>query len=185
MSKFRKLLIIVFFVLVILSIVPTLIYYQDAVDLPFRIGNLESVRYIGEYVPVSMFWIAACVCVVSILWVIGVFFTSNKKLSYTFKTSKGMLTIEKNAVQGFVQSILEDYDFVGKPNVKVHLKKHTADIDVHAQLKRTSELYGKHEVIAQRIEQELADLMGVKDKITIRVRYTGYSQKTESTSRVQ
>lgn len=66
------------------------------------------------------------------------------------------------------------------------MTKNRIRVKIKGDLKRTSDLYGRNELLIEEIRNELKRLIGVSQKVTIDVKYQGYSEeKTNSeTARV-
>lgn len=184
MNKFEKTLSIIGLLLVMLASFTVIVFYQRSVQLPFFLRPLSSYPIAGDFIAEFLFWLGAALFVICLIILLIVLFYPKSLSAVKFQKSHGTLTINNAAIKGFVESIVNKYEFTKKPKIKVHLTKHKLKIRINGELKRTSELYGKSELLSKEIRNELKQLIGVKQNIVIDVAISGYAQEEPEPARV-
>lgn len=185
MKKISKLIITIGLLLLMLVFFAVIVFYQGVVNLPFHFIRLAHYPGIGSYLPPFLFWLSVVLLAICLIALLVCLFYPNKINVLTFKKDKGTLKIDKKAIKGFVSARLEDADFMAPPKVKVDMTKHKLKVKINGELKRTSDLYDKTEVLVSEIKKELKELIGVKQSVSVDVVYHGYKKEgNEHSARV-
>lgn len=184
MRKHNKVIAIILLLLMMLTFFAVIVYCQEVANLPFQFIDLASYPLIGYYFPTILFWLSVAFFASSLIAMFIIIFYPKEQVEVKLKEDHGVLTIDKKAIRGFVRSSIEEADFLAPPKIKVNMTKHKIKIKIKGDLKRTSDLYEKNDVLVHNIQRNLKQLIGVNQQVAINVTYQGYKEPESHTARV-
>lgn len=184
MTKSKKLFLSLLLIVLMLLAFSCVVAYQYEVMLPFEFLPFTMYPIVGSSLAVILFWLAVIVGAVCLALLLIVLFSPRELSWFKLHEDHGALVIDKKAIQGFTKAILETEDFISPPKVKVSMTKHKIKIKIIGDLKRTSELYDKSDVLIQRIQNELTHLLGLKQTLFVQVFLQDYQEQEPKTARV-
>lgn len=181
MSKTKKTVSIVFILMLMAAFFAVLTFYQNAENLSFRFIPLSKYPLIGKYLPNALFWLSIGLIILCLLAILVILFYPKRTAKMKLKNSD-KLKVERGAVKGYVQSLLEQKDFASSPSVKVSMIKRRISVKIKGHLKRTTELYEKNALLEDEIRSSLLELFGPKQRFNIKVAYKEHEERQKSSS---
>ncbi|MFD1410299.1 alkaline shock response membrane anchor protein AmaP [Lapidilactobacillus gannanensis] len=178
MNRFVKALCIILSLL--LAILLLIVMILGAPYLDLQPAHFFDSLFLNRYFWQSSFWLAASLMVLLITSLLIVLFYPKLQQQFILKSSGGQLVLEKKAIEGFIRSKLSSNDFVGQPKIKVRATKHKIRVLIKAQLKRTSSLINQTDTFRWEIQQELQQLLGIKEKVVVDVNFIDYQDHKQS-----
>lgn len=175
MKRSKKLGYLLFY-LILMLLFGTLIftYYKVApANFNFTGKTYEEIhRFImtNEYWRLFSFWAAVVLGVISVLGFIIVLFYPCQVDAYVFKDKNSQLRISRKALLGFVTASLEDQTFVNNPKIKINIRRKKIKVQVRGELNNSASNVAEIEQMwADQLTQDLTNLIGLKQKKTVRV----------------
>lgn len=174
MTRTKKIISIILILILMLAFFSITTFYQYTENLSFRFLPLSKYPLIGQYFPGFLFWLSVILIAIGFLAILVILFYPKKLGKVKLKEDHGSLSIDKNAIKGFVESVVEQNSFISPPKVKVAMTKRKVKVKIKGDLKRTTDLVEKNERLVDQIESSLKQLIGLKQKIKIQVAYQGF-----------
>lgn len=129
-----------------------------------------------------IFWVSSFFILLLIIFILVLIFYPKVKRTFPLSSKGGELTLNIKAIEGLVRSKLNTKNFVSEPKVTVKGTKDKIQVKVKGRLKRTSSLVGQTEVLMEGIRQELRQVLGSNEKVSIYVEYVDLDRKKQESS---
>lgn len=162
----------------------TLVTSPYMMDNPFAFSKWNFVKdtFLNYYFRQYIFWISLAFVVLLLLAILVFIFYPKVKRSFILSSEGGVLTLDKKAIEGLVRSKVNTKEFVSEPKVDVQATKNKIRVKVKGQLKRTSSLINRTEILMEEIRQELQQVLGPDEKITVEVKYDHLEKNNQGTA---
>ncbi|MBS4460934.1 alkaline shock response membrane anchor protein AmaP, partial [Lactococcus petauri] len=85
--------------------------------------------YVGEYMPMYLFWGNAILAGILILALIIIAFYPRTYIDITLSNQGGKLTLKRSAIEGLVREKVIENEYLKSPNIDVILHRNKIDID--------------------------------------------------------
>ena len=151
MSSGKKFILIVFDRLLLSLVVPSAWDYYNLVEYGDMTSASSQLVYIGEYVPVYLFWGNALLAVVLIIALVIIAFYPLTYIDIKLPTQGGKLTLKRSAIEGLVREKVLENDFLKSPRINVTLYKKKISIDVKGEIIPRVEIAEKSRLLEQEI----------------------------------
>lgn len=183
MARWQKIL------LIILSILSMGLF----LSVMFLFGPLTMIRYVPPitmqhmsfypYLIEFLFWGSGILLVLSVIVLLVIIFAPRKKPEILLKEDRGRLVLHKKAIEGCVRSVVDLDDLMNHPTVKVSTTKRRIKIKIVGSIKRTGNLLGRTDELAEQIRQDLMNLLGIDKEINVHVAFKELSSDTKKNNR--
>ncbi|KRK37808.1 hypothetical protein FC62_GL001143 [Amylolactobacillus amylotrophicus DSM 20534] len=169
MTRTKK-IVFLFIILILFSLLlANIIANQRAVSLPFSL--VLPVRYPLFSAPIVnyLFWGSLVALIILLILALIIIFWPIDAQTRLVKKDAGQLTIDKKAIDGFVNSILEQEHWIVDHSVKTRLTRNKIKVSVNGTLRPIFNAREKSSRLINRIETELHSLLGIEDKKKIQI----------------
>lgn len=116
-----------------------------------------------------LFWGSVVLLGVVVVLIVVTLCVPQKKMIILLSDNKGKLELSKKAVEGCVHSVIDLNQLMERPSIKVSMTKRKLSIKVTGTFRRTSDLKGKTDDVANKIKQDLIMLLGIEEDIQLQV----------------
>ncbi len=179
MKKSAKWLLFILLLLTLTILWPNVVNYQSVSNFP-KLKALESYPWIADYIPHYVFWGTIVLAAILVIAFLVTLFIPTQKDGVELEDNQGKLVVKAAAVEGLVQSILSSQRAIQSSSTKVRMYKDKVKVDITGSLRRTSNLYGQSNQIAQRVQKEVNDFLGQGYPAEVQVEFNDVSEQTEN-----
>ncbi|MBO0462165.1 MULTISPECIES: alkaline shock response membrane anchor protein AmaP [Enterococcus] len=165
--------------IVLLSVLLIIALVNAPYVLPEQLERFRFFTITNYYMQQYIFWAAVVFAIVVVLILLFVLFYPKSKGTFVLKHKDGKLTLDKKAIEGLTRSYLHEEEFIQSPKVKVRSTKQKINIHVKGDLKRTSSLIGKTEMLMQEVRDQVANVLGSEQEIKVAVNYSSYQEEKD------
>ncbi len=180
MSAGKKFILIVFDILLLSIVVPVAWDYYNIVEYNDIINTSSQLPYIGEYMPMYLFWGNAILAIILILALIIVAFYPRTYVDFTLSTHGGKLNLKRSAIEGLVREKVIENDYLKSPNIDVILHKNRIDVDVKGEIIPRVDIAEKAQVLEQEIVESLKLFFGIEQPLKIKVEVNAINKEANS-----
>ena len=180
MSSGKKFILIVFDLLLLSLVVPSAWDYYNLVEYGDMTSASSQLVYIGEYVPVYLFWGNAILAVILIIALLIIAFYPRTYIDIELPTHGGKLTLKRSAIEGLVREKVLENDFLKSPSINVTLYKKKINIDVKGEIIPRVEIAEKSRLLEQEIIDSLKLFFGVDQPVKIKVEVNALNKETNN-----
>lgn len=169
MTRTKK-FVFLFIILILFSLLlANIVVNQRATALPFSLSLPVSYQLFAAPIVNYLFWASLIGLIVLLLLALIIIFWPVDATSRLVKKEAGQLTIDKKAIDSFVDSLLEEEHWITDHSVKTRLTKNKIKISVNGTLRPIFNVREKSSRLINRIETELQSLLGLEDRKKIRI----------------
>ncbi|AZP92899.1 alkaline shock response membrane anchor protein AmaP [Enterococcus mundtii] len=165
--------------IILLSVLLIIALVNAPYILPEQLERFRFFTITNYYMQQFIFWAAVVFAIVVVLILLFVLFYPKSKGTFVLKHKDGKLTLDKKAIEGLTRSYLHEEEFIQSPKVKVRSTKQKINIHVKGDLKRTSSLIGKTEMLMQEVRDQVANVLGSEQEIKVAVNYSSYQEEKD------
>lgn len=180
MSSGKKFILIVFDLLLLSLVVPSAWDYYNLVEYGDMTSASSQLVYIGEYVPVYLFWGNAILAVILIIALLIIAFYPRTYIDIELPTHGGKLTLKRSAIEGLVREKVLENDFLKSPHINATLYKKKINIDVKGEIIPRVEIAEKSRLLEQEIIDSLKLFFGVDQPVKIKVEVNALNKETNN-----
>lgn len=180
MSSGKKFILIVFDLLLLSLVVPSAWDYYNLVEYGDMTSASSQVVYIGEFIPVYLFWGNAILAVILIIALLIIAFYPRTYIDIELPTHGGKLTLKRSAIEGLVREKVLKNDFLKSPRINVTLYKKKINIDVKGEIIPRVEIAEKSRLLEQEIIDSLKLFFGVDQPVKIKVEVNALNKETNN-----
>lgn len=186
MKKSFKWLLLVLTIFAISLLWPNMVnYHQIATSKSLMLKGYSSIAAVsGSYI----YWGSLVLVVLLVVGIIACFLMPDKQEGIELRDNRGKLVVRPNAIVGMIQALLDNEEAVDYYSSKVTVEKNKIKVYVIVSLRRTSDLYGQANQLAERIRSEIRQLIGRDYPAEVELEFKDISneenQKFKTKSRV-
>lgn len=180
MSSGKKFILIVFDLLLLFLVVPSAWDYYNLVEYGDMTSASSQVVYIGEFIPVYLFWGNTILAVILIIALLIIAFYPRTYIDIELPTHGGKLTLKRSAIEGLVREKVLENDFLKSPRINVTLYKKKINIDVKGEIIPRVEIAEKSRLLEQEIIDSLKLFFGVDQPVKIKVEVNALNKETNN-----
>lgn len=180
MSSGKKFILIVFDILLLSIVVPVAWDYYNIVEYNDTMSSSSQLLYVGEYMPMYLFWGNALLGVILILALIIIALYPRTYIDITLSNQKGKLTLKRSAIEGLVREKVIENDYLKSPNIDVNLHRDKIDIDVKGEIVPQVDITEKAQLLEQEIVDSLKLFFGVNQPVKIKVEVNAINKEASS-----
>ena len=173
MSKTKKILLLIFCILILTVFLPILIDYQQASDLGIQLFSWREwsfVAFISKYI----FWGTLILSVLVLSSILVILFYPKQYLDIQLGTKNDKLKLKNSAIEGFVRCLLDEHKIVNNPKIQVHTRKKKCFVYVEGTAVLSDNIANKFEVVQNEITQGLKEFFGIDREVKLEVSVKEY-----------
>jgi hypothetical protein len=179
-SSGKKFILIVFDILLLSIVVPVAWDYYNVVEYNDMMSTSSQLLYVGEYMPMYLFWGNAILAGILILALIIIAFYPRTYIDITLSNQGGKLTLKRSAIEGLVREKVIENDYLKSPNIDVILHRNKIDIDVKGEIIPRVDIAEKAQLLEQEIVDSLKLFFGVDQPVKIKVEVNAINKEASS-----
>ena len=123
MSKSRKILSLIFCILILTILIPVLLDFHKVSGLGLQLFTWKKIPFVGYYLSRYVFWGTLVLASLILLLMLVILFYPKRRLEIQLADADGKLMLKNSAIEGFVRSLVTDHDFIKDPTVSVNSRK--------------------------------------------------------------
>lgn len=171
MKTRKKIIATLAMLIIILFLYEVITHYQSLVGLQRQLPSLSMLPW-GNIVPYFYFYggiilLLSCIFYIFFMWI----YLDRYDLLTLSEDKKGKLQLKSSAIESYVRLIIEEHRWIDEPKVTVHTKKDKIIIDIEGDLRRTSGIVGKSELLIAQIQSDLKNLLGISKEISTEITF--------------
>ena len=173
MSKSKKIVLLIFCILVLTIFLPILIDYHQVSDLGIQLASWRQTA-IEYYLARYIFWGLLVLSIFVLLWMLVILFYPRQYLEIKLGTKDDKLKLKNSAIEGFVRCLLNEHRIIKEPKIKVHTRKKKCFVYVEGTAVLSDNIANKFEVVQNEITQGLKEFFGIDREVKLEVSVKEY-----------
>ena len=173
MSKSKKIVLLIFCILVLTIFLPILIDYQQVSDLGIQLASWRQTA-IEYYLARYIFWGVLVLSIFVLLWMLVILFYPRQYLEIKLGTKDDKLKLKNWAIEGFVRCLLNEHRIIKEPKIQVHTRKKKCFVSVEGTAVLSDNIANKFEVVQNEITQGLKEFFGIDQEVKLEVSVKEY-----------
>ena len=173
MSKSKKILLLIFCILILTIFLPILIDYQQVSDLGIQLASWRQTA-IEYYLARYIFWGLLVLSIFVLLWMLVILFYPRQYLEIKLGTKDDKLKLKNSAIEGFVRCLLNEHLIIKEPKIKVHTRKKKCFVYVEGTAVLSDNIANKFEVVQNEITRGLKEFFGMDREVKLEVSVKEY-----------
>ena len=173
MSKSKKIVLLIFCILVLTIFLPILIDYQQVSDLGIQLASWRQTA-IEYYLARYIFWGVLVLSIFVLLWMLVILFYPRQYLEIKLGTKDDKLKLKNSAIEGFVRCLLNEHRIIKEPKIQVHTRKKKCFVHVEGTAVLSDNIANKFEVVQNEITQGLKEFFGMDREVKLEVSVKEY-----------
>lgn len=153
--------------------------YQYIAHLSWQ---LPSIGQLSKFIPFFYFYGGIALIMGLILYALYFwFYLEHFDLLMIREDKKGKLQLKSSAIESYVQHIIAENRWLDNAKVKTRIKADTIYVDIIGDLRRTSGITERSDLLVQKIEADLKTFLGINKEISTEITFQDTAnQKTDS-----
>lgn len=152
------LLLLVMIALMLFSLVDA--YLPTSFD--FLRGLLGFETFYRSYLATVLFWVAAILAILLVLFMLVFAFYPKTKTDYSLVNKDGHLSLYDTAIEGLVSSVVTSQGYMDKPKVKAKLYPNKIDIAIKGELREKGAIFDRTESLKSEVVHVLQEFVGLE-----------------------
>ena len=173
MSKTKKILLLIFCILILTVFLPILIDYQQASDLGIQLFSWREWSF-AAFISKYIFWGTLILSVLVLSSILVILFYPKQYLDIQLGTKDDKLKLKNSAIEGFVRCLLDEHKMVKNPKIQVHTRKKKCFVSVEGTAVLSDNIANKFEVVQNEITQGLKEFFGIDREVKLEVSVKEY-----------
>ena len=173
MSKSKKIVLLIFCILVLTIFLPILIDYQQVSDLGIQLASWRQTA-IEYYLARYIFWGVLVLSIFVLLWMLVILFYPRQYLEIKLGTKDDKLKLKNSAIEGFVRCLLNEHRIIKEPKIQVHTRKKKCFVYVEGTAVLSDNIANKFEVVQNEIIRGLKEFFGMDREVKLEVSVKEY-----------
>ena len=133
MSKSKKILSLIFCILILTILIPILLDYHKVSGLELHLINWKRISFFGYYLSRYIFWGTLVLSILILLSMLVIIFIK-QHLEIELENAGGELKLKSSAIEGFVRSVVNENNFIKNPKVRVNSRKNKCLVYVEGEI---------------------------------------------------
>ena len=169
MSKSKKIVLLIFCILVLTIFLPILIDYQQVSDLGIQLASWRQTA-IEYYLARYIFWGLLVLSIFVLLWMLVILFYPRQYLEIKLGTKDDKLKLKNSAIEGFVRCLVIDHQLIKEPTVHVNSRKNKCFVYVEGKILPSDNISKRCLVIQNEITHGLKQFFGIEREVKLEVK---------------
>ena len=176
MSKSKKILLLIFCILILTIFLPILIDYHQVSDLDIHLFSWREL-YAEFLIARYVFWGTVVLSTLVLLSILVVMFYPKRYLEIQLETKNDTLKLKNSAIEGFVRSLVSDHGLIKNPTVHVNLRKNKCFVHVEGKILPSDNIADRCQLIQNEITNGLKQFFGIERQVKLEVLVKDYQPK--------
>ena len=169
MSNSKKILLLIFCILILTIFLPILIDYHEVSDLGIQLFSWRQL-YLAFVISRSIFWGTLVLSVLVLISMLGILFYPIHYLEIQLAEKKDTLKLRNSAIESFVRCLVIDHRFMKDPKVHVNSRKNKCFVTVEGTILPSNNISNRCQVIQHEITHGLKQFFGIEREVKLEVK---------------
>ena len=178
MSKSKKILSLIFCILILTILIPILLDYHKVSGLGLQLVNWKRISFLEYYLSRYLFWGSLALSILILLFMLVIIFYPKQHLEIKLEDAGGKLKLKNSAIEGFVRSVVNENNFIKNPKVHVNSRKNKCLVSVEGEILPSDNIIKRTQSIKDEIGNGLTQFFGMNHGVTLYVSVKDYKPKT-------
>jgi len=178
MSKSKKILSLIFCILILTILIPILLDYHKVSGLGLHLVNWKRISFLGYYLSRYLFWGTLVLSILILLFMLVIIFYPKQHLEIKLEDAGGELKLKNSAIEGFVRSVVNENNFIKNPKVRVNSRKNKCLVYVEGEILPSDNIIKRTQSIKDEIGNGLTQFFGMNHGVKLDVSVKDYKPKT-------
>jgi len=178
MSKSKKILSLIFCILILTILIPILLDYHKVSGLGLHLVNWKRISFLGYYLSRYLFWGTLVLSILILLFMLVIIFYPKQHLEIKLEDAGGELKLKNSAIEGFVRSVVNENNFIKNPKVRVNSRKNKCLVYVEGEVLPSDNIIKRTQSIKDEIGNGLTQFFGMNHGVKLDVSVKDYKPKT-------
>ncbi|MEY8699335.1 alkaline shock response membrane anchor protein AmaP [Enterococcus faecalis] len=152
------------------------VHYQFVYSLPIQFIKFEEYPFIGNYIPLYLYWGSIIGMVFILLVILGIVLSPAEITSVKLNDDNGILEIKKSAIVGIVQSQLAQSNLLKDSKVNVKMYKKKIKVRITGNTSANLDIVNQTNQLVKNIELYLQTFIGLYTSIKAEVVFKNISR---------
>jgi len=187
MSKSKKILLLIFCILILTIFLPILIDYHQVSDLGIHLFSWREL-YAEFLIARYVFWGTVVLASLILLLMLVIVFYPKRRLEIQLADADGKLMLKNSAIEGFVRSLLTEHGLIKDPAVSVNSRKNKCMVSVKGAIVPSENIIKRSQLIQEEIASGLTEFFGITHNVKLKISVSDFKPKEaakKTTSRVK
>ncbi|SCA90721.1 FIG01114374: hypothetical protein [Streptococcus macedonicus] len=180
MSKSKKILSLIFCILILTILIPILLDYHKVSGLGLQLVNWKRIPFLGYYLSRYLFWGTLVLSILILLFMLVIIFYPKQHLEIKLEDAGGKLKLKNSAIEGFVRSVVNENNFIKNPKVHVISQKNKCLVSVEGEILPSDNIIKRTQSIKDEIGNGLTQFFGMNHGVKLDVSVKDYKPKTRT-----
>lgn len=188
MSKSRKILSLIFCILILTILIPVLLDFHKVSGLGIQLFTWKKIPFVGYYLSRYVFWGTLVLASLILLLMLVILFYPKRRLEIQLADADGKLMLKNSAIEGFVRSLLTEHGLIKDPTVSVNSRKNKCMVSVKGAIVPSENIIKRSQLIQEEIASGLTEFFGINHNVKLKISVSDFKPKeaaTKTTSRVK
>ena len=187
MSKSKKILSLIFCILILTILIPILLDYHKVSGLELHLINWKRISFLGYYLSRYIFWGTLVLSVLILLSMLVIIFYPKQHLEVKLSDKGGKLSLTNSAIEGFVKNLVIEQGLINNPSIKINNRRNKCIINVKGESASSESIIQKSDQIREGIKDGLVEFFGIDKAVKLKISVSDIQKKVakKSTSRVK
>ena len=178
MSKSKKILSLIFCILILTILIPILLDYHKVSGLGLHLVNWKRISFLGYYLSRYLFWGTLVLSILILLFMLVIIFYPKQHLEIKLEDAGGELKLKNSAIEGFVRSVVNENNFIKNPKVRVNSRKNKCLVYVEGEILPSDNIIKRTQSIKDEIGNGLTQFFGMNHGVKLDISVKDYKPKT-------
>lgn len=178
MSKSKKILSLIFCILILTILIPILLDYHKVSGLGLQLVNWKKISFLEYYLSRYLFWGSLALSILILLFMLVIIFYPKQHLEIKLEDAGGKLKLKNSAIEGFVRSVVNENNFIKNPKVHVNSRKNKCLVSVEGEILPSDNIIKRTQSIKDEIGNGLTQFFGMNHGVKLYVSVKDYKPKT-------
>ena len=178
MSKSKKILSLIFCILILTILIPILLDYHKVSGLGLHLVNWKRISFLEFYFSRYLFWGSLVLSVLILLLMLVILFYPKRDLEIQLEEKGGKLKLKNSAIEGFVRGLVNENNFIKDPKVHVNSRKNKCLVYVEGEVLPSDNIIKRTQSIKDEIGNGLTQFFGMNHGVKLDVSVKDYKPKT-------
>lgn len=177
MSKSKKILSLIFCILILTILIPILLDYHKVSGLELHLINWKRISFLGYYLSRYIFWGTLVLSILILFSMLVIVFYPKQQLEIELENAGGELKLKSSAIEGFVRSVVNENNFIKNPKVRVNSRKKKCLVYVEGEILPSDNIIQRTQSIKDEIGNGLTQFFGLNHGVKLDVSVKDYKPK--------
>lgn len=169
MSNSKKILLLIFCILILTIFLPILIDYHEVSDLGIQLFSWRQL-YLEFVISRYIFWGTLVLSALVLILILVILFYPKQYLEIQLAEKKDTLKLRNSAIESFVRCLVIDHRFMKDPKVQVNSRKNKCFVYVEGTILPSENISSRCQFIQNEITHGLKRFFGIEREVKLEVK---------------